>query len=143
MLMRRGRPDGRALLCPGHKPGGTNSGMLSFEALQVRADDVWEPKGKDGKPTGESVGERITAHECRHTCASWLDAAGVRPVVVSQLMGHASPARQTGAAQITQERYTHALPGELEQARANFDMWLAKAKDAKQPRANSSGRRGS
>ena len=33
------------------------------------------------------------AHERRHTCASWLDAVGVRPVIVSRLMGHAAPAR--------------------------------------------------
>ena len=126
-LMRRGRPDVAALLCPGHKLGGRNSGMLSFEGLQKRADDTWEPKEKHDKPTGVRVGERITPQECRHTSASWLDAAGVRPVVVSQLMGHASPARQMGAAQITQERYTHALPGELQQAKVLFDRWLAEA----------------
>jgi integrase len=101
--------------------------MLSFEGLQTRVDDTWEPKDEHGKPTGEKVGERITAHECRHTCASWLDAAGVRPVIVSQLMGHAAPARQMGAAQITQERYTHALPGELEQARVLIDRWVVSA----------------
>jgi integrase len=123
-LMRRGRPDPAALLCPGRKPGGRNSGILSFEGLQKRVDDRWEPHGE---PTGEKVAERITAHECRHTCASWLDAAGVRPVLVSQLMGHAAPARQMGAAHITQERYTHALPGELEKARGQFDRWLAEA----------------
>ncbi len=125
-LMRRGRPAPTELLCPGRKMGGRNSGMLSFEALQKRADDTWLPKGEDGKPTGQKLGERITAHECRHTCASWLDAAGVRPVVVSQMMGHAAPARQAGAAQITQERYTHALPGDLERARTLFGVWLAK-----------------
>jgi len=125
-LLRRGRPSPTELLCPGSKPGGRNSGLLSFEALQKRADDTWEPKDKNGNPTGEKVGERITAHECRHTCASWLDAAGVRPVVVSQLMGHAAPAFQAGAARITQERYTHALPGELDRARHLFDTWLAK-----------------
>ena len=130
-LMRRGRPESTALLCPGHKPGGRNSGLLSFEALQTRVDDSWEPKDGRGKPTGEKIGERITAHECRHTCASWLDAAGVRPVLVSQLMGHAAPARQLGAAQITQERYTHALPGELERAREQFDRWLADAMDVR------------
>jgi hypothetical protein len=27
--------------------------------------------------------------------------------------------------QATQERYTHTLPGELEQAREQFDRWLA------------------
>jgi integrase len=130
-FMRRGRPEPTALLCPGHKPGGRNSGLLSFEGLQKRVDDTWEPKDEHCKPTGEKVGERITAHECRHTCASWLDAAGVRPVLVSQLMGHAAPARQIGAAQITQERYTHALPGELERAREQFDRWLADATDAR------------
>jgi integrase len=101
--------------------------MLSFEGLQKRVDDIWEPKDQHGKPAGEKLGDRITAHECRHTCASWLDVAGVRPVLVSQLMGHAAPARQLGAAQITQERYTHALPGELEQAREQFERWLADA----------------
>ena len=124
-LMRQGRPGPDELLCPGRKAGGRNCGMLSFEALQKRADDIWEPKDENDKPAGVRVAERITAHECRHTCASWLDAAGVRPVVVSRLMGHATPARQPGAAQITQERYTHALPGELEEARHAFDGWLA------------------
>ena len=100
--------------------------MLSFEALQVRADAIWEPRDKDGKPNGEKVGKRITAHECRHTCASWLDAAGSRPVVVSALMGHSAPIRQPGAARITQERYTHALPGELMEASTLFEQWLSK-----------------
>jgi integrase len=124
-LMRRGRPAPNELLCPGRKPGGRNSGMLSFEALQDRADGIWEPKDEHGRLVRPPVGRRITAHECRHTCASWLDAAGVRPVIVSQLMGHAAPARQAGAAQITQERYTHVLPGELEQAQEQLERWLA------------------
>lgn len=124
-LMERGRPDGGELLCPGRKPGGRNSGMLSFEALQQRADDAWEPRDRRGRPTAVRVGERITPHECRHTCATWMDAAGVRPVVVSRLMGHAAPQRQAGAAQITQERYTHVLPGDLELAREQLDEFLA------------------
>jgi integrase len=128
-LMRRGRPDGGELLCPGHKNGGRNSGMLSFEALQVRADAIWEPNDENGVPVGIKVGERITAHECRHTCASWLDAAGLRPIVVSAPMGHSSPARQGGAARITQERYTHALPGELAEAKTVFERWLAAAEN--------------
>jgi integrase len=128
-LMRRGRPGPGELLCPGRKPGGRNSGMLSFEGLQTRVDDIWEPKDEHGKPTGGKVGTRITPHECRHTCASWLDAAGVRPVIVSQLMGHAAPAYQVGAARITQERYTHALPGEMTGARNLLDRWLTQSVD--------------
>jgi integrase len=123
-LLERGRPGPAELLCPARKPGGRNSGMLSFEGLQKRVDDTWEPKDEHGRPTGVKLAERITAHECRHTCATWLDAAGVRPVVVSRLMGHASPRRQEGAAQITQERYTHVLPGDLELAREQLDSFL-------------------
>lgn len=125
-FMRRGRPEPTVLLCPGRKTGGRNSGMLSFEGLQKRVNDIWEPKDAEGNLTGGKVGDRITAHECRHTCASWLDAAGVRPVIVSQIMGHASPARQAGAARITQERYTHALPGEIVRAGELLDQWLAR-----------------
>ena len=124
-FMRRGRPEPTVLLCPGRKTGGRNSGLLSFEGLQKRVDDVWEPKDEHGNPIRGQTGKRITAHECRHTCASWLDAAGVRPVIVSQIMGHASPARQAGAARITQERYTHALPGEIVRAGDLLDQWLA------------------
>jgi hypothetical protein len=39
-------------------------------------------------------------------------------------MGHAAPRRQDGAAQITQERYTHVLPGDLELAREQLDAFL-------------------
>lgn len=116
-LLERGKPGPTELLCPGAKPGGRNSGMLSFEALQVRADKVSEARGL----------QRITAHELRHTCASWLDAAGVRPRVVSELMGHAVPRALRDAAPITQQRYTHTLPGDLEQARALFDAFLARS----------------
>jgi integrase len=126
-FMRRGRPDLAALLCPGRKPGGRNSGLLSFEGLQKRVDDIWEPKDEHGNLAGKKIGRRITAHECRHTCASWFDAAGVRPVIVSQFMGHAAPAHQVGAARITQERYTHVLPGEIGRAQELLDRWLAQS----------------
>jgi integrase len=98
--------------------------MLSFEALQARADKRWKA-AEHG---------RITAHECRHSFATWLDAAGVRPVVASRLMGHALPRRQEGAADITQARYTHVLPGDIELAREQFDAFVA-------PKANVKDRR--
>jgi integrase len=116
LIIRRAQlardPDAGKLLCPGLKPGGRNSGRLSFEALQTRADAAWEK----AKLT------RITAHECKHTAVSWLEAAGVRQVEISMLAGHAL---QHGGAPVT-ARYTHALPGYLERAREQFDAYLAR-----------------
>lgn len=97
--MRLGRPDD-GLVCPGQKPGGRNSGMLSIEAWQTRADSAWQMAGL----------ERITLHEARHTCATWLDRAGVRPVVQARWLGHAP---QGG---ISQARYTHVLDDDLVEA---------------------------
>ena len=42
-------------------------------------------------------------------------------------MGHATPDRQPGAAQITLARYTHALPEDIERARAKLAAYLAEA----------------
>lgn len=125
-LLERGKPEPKELLCPGAKPGGGNSGMLSFEAFQVRADKAWGARNL----------QRITAHELRHACASWLDAAGIRPRVVSELMGHAVPRALRDAAPITQQRYTHTLPGDLERARELFDAYLSSS--AHQPRSATS-----
>lgn len=98
------------LLCPGRKPGGRNSGYLSCEALQARADKAWADAGL----------RRITLHECRHTAISWLDAAGVRQQVISAIAGHAL---KHGGAQVT-ARYTHTLPRDLDHARQLWDAYL-------------------
>jgi len=84
------------------------------EAFALRVKKAWE--AKDLQPIG--------LHECRHTAATWLDAAGVSPKVVSVLMGHATPERQPGAAEITLARYTHVIPDAIETARAQLDVWL-------------------
>lgn len=103
-LLERGRPT-TGLLVPGGR-----GGPVSFEALQVRADKRWPDA------------ERFTAHELRHTFATWLDAAGVRGTVRSMLLGHSTGARD-GSAAVT-ARYTHALPGDLEAAREQLDAYL-------------------
>jgi hypothetical protein len=41
-------------------------------------------------------------------------------------MGHATPTRQPGAAQITLAGYTHTLPEEVEDARMKLAAYLAK-----------------
>ena len=67
---------------------------LDSSWLGVSARNVWKKAGLTP----------ISLQESRHTAATWLDAAGVPPKIASVLMGHATPARQPGAAQITLAR---------------------------------------
>jgi integrase len=109
----QGRPPSDYLVCPPRRDGST--GLLHTEGLRARATRAWQAKKL----------QPIGLHECRHTAATWLDAAGVSPKVASVLMGHATPDHQPGAAQITLARYTHVMPGALETARFQLDSWLA------------------
>jgi integrase len=100
------------LVCPPRR--GAGDGLLHTGGLALRARKAWE--ARELQPIG--------LHECRHTAATWMDAAGVSPKVASVLMGHAIPERQPGAADITLARYTHVLPGALENARRQLNGWL-------------------
>jgi integrase len=111
--LEQGRPDGSQLVCPPRYVAKT--GVLSAPGLAQRARSAWKEAGL--RP--------ITLQEARHTAATWLDAAGVSPKVASYLMGHSTPARQYGAADITLRRYTHTLPEDIEQARKTLARYLA------------------
>ncbi len=120
-LLRRayleaGRPDGNALLCP-PRYRARKSGLLSTNGLAKRARKRWQAVKL----------EPITLQECRHTAATWLDAAGVSPRIASSLMGHTTPRRQEGAATITLARYTHTLPNDVERARNQLAAYLAES----------------
>lgn len=113
---RQGRPDGEALVCPGRKTGGRNSGKLSTAALYTRADAAWETK--KFLP--------IRLQDCRHTASSWMRAAGIDLKTRSVLMGHATTASTDGGrGSITDDRYTHLLPGEVEKAGQQLEAYLA------------------
>lgn len=114
----RGRPDGDQRVCPPRTK--SKSGLLHTRGLADRAAVRW--KADELQPIG--------LHDCRHTAATWLDAAGISPKVASVLMGHTTPGRQDGAASITLNRYTHVLPDATEKAREQLDAWLA-AEEAK------------
>ncbi len=107
-----GEPAGHNLVCPPRRADG--NGLLHTGGLALRAKQAWGVRGL----------QPIGLHECRHTAATWMDAAGVSPKVASVLMGHAIPERQLGAAEITLARYTHTLPNAAETARARLDAWL-------------------
>lgn len=60
--------------------GKTAETPFNAVTLQRHADDAWEEAGLD----------RITPHECRHTFASLMIAAGVNAKALSTFMGHAT-----------------------------------------------------
>jgi integrase len=61
--------------------------------------------------------EPITLHECRHTYAAFMIAAGVNAKALSTYMGHTSIT-------VTIDRYGHLLPGNEGHAAALLDEWL-------------------
>jgi integrase len=66
---------------------------------------------------------RITLHECRHTYASLMIAAGVNAKALSAYMGHSS-------VMITLDRYGHLMPGNEGEAAGLLDQYLAEYRSA-------------
>lgn len=67
--------------------------------------------------------EPIGLHECRHTFASLIIAAGVNAKALSTYMGHSSVT-------ITYDRYGHLMPGSESEAANLLDAYLERAVDA-------------
>jgi integrase len=65
----------------------------------------------------------ITLHECRHTFASLMIAAGVNAKALSTYMGHATIS-------ITLDRYGHLMPGSEDEAAGLLDAYLERADSA-------------
>jgi integrase len=99
----------------------SRTGLVSMAQIQHRADRAWAAAHL----------QRITLQECRHTCATWLDAAGVSPRIASQWMGHTVPRHQPGAAVITLARYTHTLADDVLNAREQLTTYLSNAEQRK------------
>jgi integrase len=118
VYLEQGRPK-EGLVCPPRVDWAT-TGLLNTGWLAKRAEKIWT----------QAKLRPITLQEARHTAATWLDAAGVPPKIASVLMGHATPERQPGAAQITLARYTHALPADIERAGGKVAAYLAEAQKA-------------
>jgi integrase len=88
--------------------GSTATEPFAPKDLTRRADEAW---------TGL---RRITLHECRHTFASYMIAAGVNAKAVSTYMGHASVG-------FTLDRYGHLFPGAEGEAEGLLDTYLQAA----------------
>ena len=87
--------------------GRTTADPVYAEQVQKRADKAWKDAGL----------ERITFHECRHTYASLMIAAGVNAKALSTYMGHANIS-------ITLDRYGHLMPGSEDEAAGLLDAYL-------------------
>jgi hypothetical protein len=89
--------------------------------LQRRADRAW-------------VGlEWITPHECRHTFASLMIAAGVNAKALSTFMGHAKIG-------ITLDRYGQLMPGSEAEAAGLLDTYLDTERKRAEDAARAAGR---
>jgi integrase len=88
--------------------GKTVESPVHAVTLQRHADDAWRDAGLD----------RITPHECRHTFASLMIAAGVNAKALQTFMGHATIS-------ITLDRYGHLMPGSEAEAAGLLDSYLA------------------
>jgi integrase len=62
----------------------------------------------------------ITLHECRHTFASLMIAAGVNPKALQTFIGHSSIT-------VTLDRYGHLFPGSEGEAAVLLDAYLAES----------------
>ena len=103
-LLRSGRRDDELLF------GASPSQPFQPSHLTRRADSAWQAAGQ----------ARITLHECRHTYASLMIAAGVNAKALSTYMGHSS-------IQITFDRYGHLMPGNEGEAAGLLDAYLGGA----------------
>jgi integrase len=95
---------------------GRFGGPFDSWAAQTRADKAWTKLA------------RLTLHDCRHTFASLMIAAGVNAKALSTYMGH-------GSITITLDRYGHLMPGNEEEAAGLLDAYLVTSARRKTYRA--------
>jgi integrase len=93
--------------------GRTAESPVDVRALVRRARTAWKNSGLT--PIG--------LHECRHTYASLMIAAGVNAKALSTYIGHASVT-------ITLDRYGHLMPGNETEAAGLLDAYLDRANSA-------------
>jgi integrase len=101
---------------------GEGSRPFNRDGLVARAGKAWKAAGF--APIG--------LHECRHTFASILIAAGVNAKALSSYLGHSS-------IQITLDRYGHLMPGNEDEAVALVDAYLERATILRQSDTGKSG----
>jgi integrase len=120
-LLALGRRDGLVF-------GTTRADPFSPSSIEWRANRAWGWERHKNPDTGrlrwvkasDQARERITLHECRHTYASLMIAAGVNAKALSTYMGHANIG-------ITLDLYGHMFPGNEDEAAGLLDAYLERA----------------
>jgi integrase len=90
--------------------GRTDGTPFATSTISKRANEAWR----------EARLRPITLHECRHTFASLMIAAGVNPKALQTFMGHSSIT-------VTLDRYGHLFPGSEGEAAVLLDAYLAES----------------
>ena len=93
--------------------GHTSADPFRVTSLKTRSQKAWKASKLNG----------ITLHECRHTFASLMIAAGVNAKALSTYMGHFSIS-------ITLDRYGHLMPGNETDAARLLDDYLTRSDTA-------------
>jgi integrase len=88
-------------------PNSSGDRPFNPSTINQRAKTAWSKAGLSA----------ITLHECRHSYAAYMIAAGINTKALSTYMGHSSIT-------ITIDRYGHLLPGNEHQAATLLDHWL-------------------
>jgi integrase len=99
-LNNGGRPEYRVL-------ADENNRLCDSTTLTMKAKRRWKAAGL----------QPIGLHECRHSFASLMIAAGVNPKALSTYIGHASIS-------ITMDRYGHLMPGNEAEAAEQLNRYL-------------------
>jgi integrase len=99
---------------------GRSNGLAFGQSARV----PFQPKSlsnRAGRDWKRAALRPITLHECRHTFASLMIAAGVNAKALSTYMGHAS-------VMITLDRYGHLMPGNEREAAGLLDAFLSRSR---------------
>jgi integrase len=119
-LAWRDQPEGLLFGC-------TPADPFTITPLVERARRAWgwsRDKHRRWAPAkGKTQLEPIAPHECRHTFASLMIAAGCNAKALSTYMGHANIS-------ITMDRYGHLMPGNEAEAAGLLDAYLERADTA-------------